>query len=107
MFLCCCYAIRSLSLFAELMLLWTTISELKHLTNNVHRNLDTTCPTAKTGLFGGGALLALDASLFWLLCLMIAENVREDYFDEEENDKGEYRQALTTDYAARGQANVA
>ncbi|KAJ0083329.1 hypothetical protein Patl1_30959 [Pistacia atlantica] len=96
-----------LSLLAEGMLLWTTITELKHLTSNVHHNLKTTCPTAKTGLFGGGAFLALDASLFWLICLMLADNARDDYFDEEENNRGEYGQVLTTDYAARGQGNVA
>ena len=49
---------------------------------NVYRNLDAECPTAKTGLLGGGAFLSLDSSLFWLVCLMLADNAREDYFDE-------------------------
>ena len=49
------------------------------------------CPTAKTGLFGGAAFLALDAALFWLVCQMLALNARADYLDEDDN-KGEYGQ---------------
>ncbi|KAK1438269.1 hypothetical protein QVD17_04075 [Tagetes erecta] len=65
---------------AATMLLWPTITEQKHLSSNVHYNFETTCPTAKTGLLGGGAFLALDAALFWLVSLMLANNAREDYF---------------------------
>ena len=64
------------------MLLWPTITEHKHLVSNIHYNLKTTCPTAKTGLLGGGAFLALDSALFWLVSLMLADNAREDYFDD-------------------------
>ncbi|MFS8030502.1 putative modifying wall lignin-1/2 [Helianthus anomalus] len=67
---------------AAAMLLWPTITEHRHLLSNVHYNLETTCPTAKTGLLGGGAFLALDAALFWLVSLMLADNAREDYFDD-------------------------
>lgn len=92
------------SVFAEGMMMWASITEHLHLTRNVHNNMATKCPTAKTGLFGGGAFLALDACLFWLICLMLANNAREDYFDEqEENLKGDYGQVLTTDYHANGQ----
>ncbi|XP_044471712.1 uncharacterized protein LOC123200555 [Mangifera indica] len=69
------------------MLLWPTITEQLHLARNVHHNLETTCPTAKTGLFGGGAFLSLDSALFWLVSLMLADNAREDYFDEIEQDR--------------------
>lgn len=92
---------------AEGMLLWPTITELIHLKRNVHHNMNAKCPTAKTGLFGGAAFMALNASLFWLICLMLANNAREDYFDEEdENRKGEYGQIFTTDYDAKGQGGV-
>ncbi|KAL3583359.1 hypothetical protein D5086_014420 [Populus alba] len=87
------------------MLLRATTTELIHLTKNVHRhNVDSTnCPTAKTGLFGGAAFMALDASLFWLVCLMLTNNAREDYFDEaREEQKGEYGQVLITDYETTG-----
>ncbi|CAA3010779.1 hypothetical protein F511_18796, partial [Olea europaea subsp. europaea] len=53
--------------------------------NNIHSNLDYDGPTAKTGLFGGGALLSLSAALFWLVSLMLASNVRE-YYEEESLD---------------------
>ncbi|CAI0420504.1 unnamed protein product, partial [Linum tenue] len=71
---------------AAALLLWPTITEQLHLSRNVHRNLETACPTAKTGLLGGGAFVSLDSSLFWLVALMLAANVREDYFDEVEKD---------------------
>ncbi|KAF9678127.1 hypothetical protein SADUNF_Sadunf07G0002700 [Salix dunnii] len=93
------------SMLAGGMLLWATTTELIHLTKNVHRhNLNSSpkCPTAKTGLFGGGAFLALDASLFWLVCLMLTSNAREDYFDEAgEDQKGEFGQVLITDYETK------
>ncbi|PWA58092.1 hypothetical protein CTI12_AA404630 [Artemisia annua] len=84
---------------AAAMLLWPTITEHKHLISNVHYNLETTCPTAKTGLLGGGAFLALDAALFWLVSLMLADNAREDYFDDV---KGAGGDALTSEYDADG-----
>ncbi|CAH2061262.1 unnamed protein product [Thlaspi arvense] len=67
------------------LLLWPTITEQLHLTHNVHRSLETDCPTAKTGLLGGGAFLSLDSCLFWLVALMLADNARGDHFDGAEN----------------------
>ncbi|GFS41994.1 keratin-associated protein [Actinidia rufa] len=88
---------------AAAFLLWPTITEQLHLLRNVHHNLETTCPTAKTGLLGGGAFLSLDASLFWLVSLMLADNAREDYFDEvESGGKGEHGHVQATDYEADG-----
>lgn len=84
---------------ATALLLWPTITEQLHIIRNVHHNLDTECPTAKTGLLGGGAFLSLDASLFWLVSLMLADNAREDYFDEVDG-KGEVGHAYVTDYDA-------
>lgn len=67
---------------AAAMLLWPTITEQLHHARNIHHNLETQCPTAKTGLLGGGAFLSLDSALFWLVSLMLADNAREDYFEE-------------------------
>ncbi|CAA0814942.1 Protein of unknown function (DUF1218 [Striga hermonthica] len=69
-------------LLAFAFLLWPTIQEHSHRVNNVHHNLETKCPTAKTGILGGGAFLSLDSCLFWLVALMLADNVRADYFEE-------------------------
>ncbi|GKU87566.1 hypothetical protein SLEP1_g1948 [Rubroshorea leprosula] len=66
------------------LILWPTITEQLHLSRNVHHNLQTDCPTAKTGLLGGGAFISLDSALFWLVALMLADNAREDHFDEVE-----------------------
>ena len=83
---------------AAALLLWPTITEQLHLTHKIHRNLGTDCPTAKTGLLGGGAFVSLDSALFWLVSLMLADNAREDYFDEVENGcKAEPGQVLTDD----------
>ncbi|MGD7217389.1 DUF1218 domain-containing protein [Ralstonia pseudosolanacearum] len=78
------------------MLLWATITEGLHRVNNVHHTADYACPTAKTGLFGGAAFLALDASLFWLICQMLTLNSRADHL--EEDDKGAYGEVLATSY---------
>ncbi|KAL4301942.1 hypothetical protein GQ457_10G006420 [Hibiscus cannabinus] len=75
---------------AAALLLWPTITEQLHLSRNVHHNLATECPTAKTGLLGGGAFVSLDSALFWLVALMLADNAREDHFDEGEQSEGEY-----------------
>ncbi|XP_062163225.1 uncharacterized protein LOC133870179 [Alnus glutinosa] len=63
-------------------LLWPTISEQHLLSHNVHNDLDTTCPTAKTGVLGGGAFASLDAALFWMVALMLAINAREDILED-------------------------
>ncbi|KDP34509.1 hypothetical protein JCGZ_11059 [Jatropha curcas] len=84
---------------AAALLLWPTITEQLHLMRKVHHNMETDCPTAKTGLLGGGAFISLDSALFWLVALMLADNAREDYFDEvEKGGKGEYGQGLADDY---------
>ena len=86
---------------AATLLLWPTITEQIHQVRNVYSNLDAECPTAKTGLLGGGAFLSLDSSLFWLVCLMLAASAREDYFDETGKDgEGEQGQVFVGDYNA-------
>lgn len=80
------------------MLLWPTITEQIHLTRNVHHDPSYTCPTAKTGLLGGGAFLSLDSSLFWLVALMLASNARDDFFDEGDDNKDEYGKIPARDY---------
>lgn len=84
------------------MTLWATLTEALHHIRNVHHNLESQCPTAKTGLFGGAGFVNLDASLFWLVCLMLALNVREDHFSEDEDEDGEstgkYSEAATTEF---------
>ncbi|KAL2517400.1 Protein of unknown function (DUF1218) [Abeliophyllum distichum] len=67
---------------AATFLLWPTITEHLYHTNNISSNLDYDCPTAKTGLLGGGAFVSLSAALFWLVSLMLANNVRVDYLEE-------------------------
>ncbi|KAJ6295185.1 hypothetical protein OIU78_023237 [Salix suchowensis] len=71
---------------AAALILWPTIQEHAHLSHTVHDDPDYQCPTAKTGLLGGGAFVSLDSALFWLVALMLADNAREDFFDE--TDKG-------------------
>ncbi|KAG9133433.1 hypothetical protein Leryth_013249 [Lithospermum erythrorhizon] len=83
---------------AATLLLWPTITEQLHLMHNVHSNLQTDCPTAKTGLLGGGAFLSLDSALFWLVALMLADNARDDYLDETATKGG--RDGLTSAYDA-------
>lgn len=75
---------RGVTFIALAMLVWTTVSEGLHRSRNVHHDLTTRCPTAKTGLFGGGAFLALDAAIFWLICQMLTMNARSDYFNEDD-----------------------
>ncbi|KAJ4959356.1 hypothetical protein NE237_026467 [Protea cynaroides] len=89
------------SVLAEVLLIWTTITEALHISRNIHHDLNYQCPTAKTGLFGGAAFLALDASLFWLICQILTLNARADYL-EEDDAKGEYGEVLGTGYDARG-----
>ncbi|KAF8703807.1 hypothetical protein HU200_031899 [Digitaria exilis] len=59
-----------------------TASEAMLHARNVHREPGHACPTAETGVLGGAAFLNLDAMLFWIVCLMLVCNVREDYFDD-------------------------
>ncbi|KAF9616778.1 hypothetical protein IFM89_032331 [Coptis chinensis] len=87
------------TIFGGAMMLWATVSEGLHRVRNVHHTLDYACPTAKTGLFGGAAFLALDASLFWLICQMLTKNSREDHL--EDDPKGEYGEVLATDFAPK------
>ncbi|XP_028779351.1 uncharacterized protein LOC114735768 [Neltuma alba] len=87
---------------AAAFLLWPTITEQLHWSQNVHRNPSYDCPTAKTGLLGGGAFLSLDSSLFWLIALMLAGNVREDFFDDgNDGDKDELDKVSSADYVVQ------
>ncbi|KAE9599419.1 hypothetical protein Lal_00039396 [Lupinus albus] len=83
---------------AATMLLWPIITEQIHLSHNIYNDVNYECPTAKTGLLGGGAFLSLDSSLFWLIALMLADNVREDFFEGEDGDKGEFGKASSNAY---------
>lgn len=80
--------------------MWATITEDLNRVHNIHHDLTTQCPTAKTGTFGGAAFLSLDATLFWLVCQMLTLNARADYLDENDP-KGEYGQVYATDYDAK------
>ena len=91
---------RLTSGLAAALLLWPTLTEHFHILYNVHHNLQTDCPTAKTGLLGGGAFVSIDASLFWLVTLMLAHNAREDYLEDlEQDNKGEYGPITTNETA--------
>ncbi|XP_045818330.1 uncharacterized protein LOC123911048 [Trifolium pratense] len=76
------------SILGGVMTLWPTVTEQHHWRHNFYSaNITTTstklnCPTAKTGLMGGGAFLCLISSLFWLSSLMLVKNAREDYLEE-------------------------
>lgn len=83
---------------AAALLLWPTLTEQFHISRNVHRAPKEDCPTAKTGLFGGGAFVSLDSALFWLVALMLADNAREDYFEEVEKDPKAQAQATADEY---------
>ncbi|XP_074286811.1 uncharacterized protein LOC141612011 [Silene latifolia] len=83
---------------AAALLLWPTITEQFHLSRTVHYDMNYSCPTAKTGLIGGGAFVSLDSCLFWLICLMLTDNAREDYFEEtDEAMKGGQSQVINVD----------
>uniref|UniRef100_A0A0C9S962 TSA: Wollemia nobilis Ref_Wollemi_Transcript_9076_1182 transcribed RNA sequence n=1 Tax=Wollemia nobilis TaxID=56998 RepID=A0A0C9S962_9CONI len=88
----------AVSLVGMAFMMWATITEGLHRKHNVHHDVTYTCPTAKTGLFGGASFLCLDAALFWLICQMLTLNARADYEEEEEDLKGQYGQVTATDY---------
>lgn len=91
--------IRGLAGLGGAFLLWPTIVEQLHINNNVYPLESSSCPTAKTGLLGGGAFLSLDSMLLWLVALMLASNTREDYFEEVEGSgKGDGAEVLPGDY---------
>ncbi|XP_042380400.1 uncharacterized protein LOC121972842 [Zingiber officinale] len=91
------YVAEIVSAWAIAFLVWTIVTEGLHRSRNVHYDLTTQCPTAKTGMFGGSAFLALDAALLWVVCQMLTLNVRDDYFGGEEDGKGEYGHVYTND----------
>jgi hypothetical protein len=104
------FVVLSMILFmvAEALLLWATILESVHRSHNRHITLVGSCPTAKSGLFGGAAFMALDSTLFWLICLMLTVNVRADHFGYEDEDlKGTYDDVTTTDYGPALGAHIA
>ncbi|XP_045805514.1 uncharacterized protein LOC123898570 [Trifolium pratense] len=78
---------------AATLLLWPVITEQIHLSRKVHLDANYACPTAKTGLLGGGAFLSLDSCLFWLVALMLADNAREDHFDEDKTERIAFEEA--------------
>ncbi|MCO5607689.1 hypothetical protein L7F22_061887 [Adiantum nelumboides] len=93
------FSIISCILFfaAEGLILWASITENAYHNYRIHDTAK--CPTAKTGLMGGAAFLALDTMLFWLVCQMLTMNARADYLElDEEDEKGTYGYA--PDYAA-------
>ncbi|XP_008793721.2 uncharacterized protein LOC103709946 [Phoenix dactylifera] len=90
-----------LSALAMGLMMWATITEGLNRVHNIHHDLETKCPTAKTGLFGGAAFLSLDAVLLWLVCQMLTLNARADYLDENDP-KGEYGQVYGADYNSSG-----
>jgi hypothetical protein len=92
------FTVLSMVIFltAEALLMWATILEFHHREMNVHSGQIAECPSAKAGLFGGAGFLALDATLFFLIALMLTANARSDYLDEEEEDnKGSYGEVTT------------
>ncbi|KAH7290855.1 hypothetical protein KP509_30G066600 [Ceratopteris richardii] len=93
------FAIISGILFfvSEGLILWSIITENSHRQHRIHLASD--CPTAKTGLMGGAAFLALDTMLFWLICQMLTMNARADFLDfDEEDEKNTH--GYGADYAA-------
>jgi hypothetical protein len=84
------FLLRFSSGLAATLLLWPVITEQIHLSHKVHLDADYACPTAKTGLLGGGAFLSLDSCLFWLVALMLADNAREDHFDDDKAELNPY-----------------
>ncbi|KAG0567592.1 hypothetical protein KC19_7G146300 [Ceratodon purpureus] len=95
------FVILSLLLFivSEALLLWATILESVHRNHNHHGTLAGSCPTAKAGLFGGAAFMALDSTLFWLICLMLTVNARADHFGYGEEDvRGNYEDVPSAEY---------
>ncbi|KAI5056754.1 hypothetical protein GOP47_0028572 [Adiantum capillus-veneris] len=100
------FGIISSTLFfvAEGLILWAIITENSHHVHRIHTTAN--CPTAKTGLMGGAAFLALDTMLFWLVCQMLTMNARADYLElDEEDEKGIYGHA--PDFAAAVPAHPA
>ncbi|XP_074584809.1 uncharacterized protein LOC141840655 [Curcuma longa] len=95
------YVAEIVSAWAIAFLVWTIVTEGLHRSRNVHYDLTTQCPTAKTGMFGGSAFLALDAAILWLVCQMLTLNVRADHFEGEgegeEEGKGEYGHVYAND----------
>ncbi|CAJ2674895.1 unnamed protein product [Trifolium pratense] len=76
------------STLGGVMTLWPTVTEQHYhwrhnfYSANVTTSTKLNCPTAKTGLMGGGAFLCLISSLFWLSSLMLVKNARDDYLEE-------------------------
>ncbi|XP_009338849.2 uncharacterized protein LOC103931154 [Pyrus x bretschneideri] len=84
---------------AAALLLWPTISGQQH--HNMYQNLSSAsgCPTAKTGVLGGGAFLSLNSSLLWLVCLMLTSNARYDFLDDLSGES-KAKEATTSGYKA-------
>lgn len=71
------------SVVALVLTLWATASQSSILRNNIHHDMATQCPTAKTGLIGGGGFMSLNAALMWYIVHTLSQNRKVDLFDEE------------------------
>ncbi|KAG0567811.1 hypothetical protein KC19_7G163000 [Ceratodon purpureus] len=99
--------VKLLFIVSEALLLWATILERVHRNHNHHGTLAGTCPTAKTGLFGEAAFMALDSTLLWLICLMITVNTRADDFGYGGEDvRGNYADMPSADYGPALDAHI-
>ncbi|XP_062097247.1 uncharacterized protein LOC133803284 [Humulus lupulus] len=76
--------------------LWPTIEEQNYHKHKAYPKTTEVCPTSKMGVLGGGAFLSLDSCLLWLVALMIAINVREDFFENGESESHLARAAIGT-----------
>ncbi|KAJ7568342.1 hypothetical protein O6H91_01G080500 [Diphasiastrum complanatum] len=106
------FFLLSLALFftSEGLLMWATITESNHRKYNTHYQPLDACPTVKTGLLGGAGFLALDTTLFWLICMMLVVNARVEHYEvaelASENEKGSYAQ-VTNEYEPAMAGHVA
>ncbi|KAJ7294436.1 hypothetical protein O6H91_08G004800 [Diphasiastrum complanatum] len=82
----------------EGLLIWATVIESNHRNYNIHHQALDSCPTAKTGLYGGAAFLALATTLFWLICMILVVNIRSDHLTEAEDETGFYGQVTADQY---------
>ncbi|KAJ7569027.1 hypothetical protein O6H91_01G057900 [Diphasiastrum complanatum] len=91
------FFVLSIALYvsAEALLIWATVTESTSVKNRRHSVLLESCPSAKTGLFGGAAFLALDSTLFWLICMMLITNMHSDHFSENKDENDIYVKVAT------------
>lgn len=91
-----CDVCRAVYLVSETLYLWALFLEFRQRHDNVHIGHIDQCPTVKSGLYSGAAFLALDATLFFLISLMLTANARSDLLDRDEvDDRGFYGEVTT------------